>query len=211
MIKLIIFDLWNTLAYRKSYTESSVGELAEAFKIKKPHKEMVKLFENTVQTRIWETEYDAYHELLEKMNVKPTKSNILKAIAVRGKAETKVVLYNHVVSMLKQLRKQKIKIGLLSNSSVFIIEIVKKETELFKYIDYPVFSFEIEAIKPDPVMYLEMQRISKITNPKEIIMIGDNLFDDIYPAQELGLNAIHYKGDYEELKKELKKFKINIR
>lgn len=211
MIKLIIFDLWNTLCYRESYTSSAIRELEKAFKIKRPHEEVIKIFEKVVQTKIWETEFDAYSELLRELGINPTKDNVLKVISIRSKAETHIVLYDFVIPLITQLKKQKIKIGIITNSSVFIRGVLEKETKLLKHIDYPLFSYELGTIKPDPILYLEMQRISGVSNPSEIIMIGDNPFDDVYPALDLGINAIHFTGDYTKLKKELKKFKIIVK
>jgi putative hydrolase of the HAD superfamily len=211
MIKLIIFDLWYTLAQRESYHHSATRELEKEFNINRPHEEVVKIFEQIIQTKVWETEFDAYMELLRELKINPSKVNIMKAIAIRGKAETHIALYDFVVPLLTQLREKGIKIGLLTNSSVFIREIVEKDTPLMQYIDYPIFSYEIGTIKPDAVMFLEMQRKSGVSNAEEIIMIGDNMFDDIYPAEKLGMNTIHFTGDYKQLRKELKKFDIIVK
>lgn len=210
MIKLIIFDVWKTLAERGPKGYSSTLEMKKKFELEQTQKEIAKIFEKIIQTKRWETEYDAYKELLKELKIDATRANIMQAIAIRGKAEINIVLYDFVIPLLKQLRKKKIKIGLITNSSIFIKEILERDTGLLKYIDYPIFSYELGTIKPDLRLYLEMQRIFKISNPKEIIMIGDNIFDDIYPAKELGINTIHFTGDYEKLKKELKKYKVDV-
>ncbi len=54
MIKLIIFDLWHTLAERKNYYHRAIRKIEKAFNINKPHKEVVKIFENVVHTKMWE-------------------------------------------------------------------------------------------------------------------------------------------------------------
>ena len=211
MIKLIIFDLWHTLAQREAYPLGATRELEKAFNINRPHEEVVKIFEKVIQTKIWETEFDAYMELLRELKINPSKVNIMKAIAIRGKAETHIALYDFTIPLLTQLREKNIKIGLLTNSSVFIRQIVEQDTPLMDYVDHPIFSYQLGTIKPDPVLFLEIQRLSEVSNPKEIIMIGDNVYDDIYPAQKLGINTIHFTGDYKKLKKELKKFKIVVK
>jgi len=40
-------------------------------------------------------------------------------------------------------------------------------------------------------------------------MIGDKLNDDVIPPKKIGMKALQYK-DYETLKKDLKKFNVNI-
>lgn len=65
MIKLICFDLWNTLATRKkSPLTSSVRELEIAFNIKEDHKKVVKAFESIIQTKEWSNEFEAYSKFL---------------------------------------------------------------------------------------------------------------------------------------------------
>ena len=211
MIKLICFDLWNTLATRKkNQLTSSVKELEDFFKIKEDHKTVVKAFENIIQTREWSNEYEAYSKFLLHFKIKPTFSNVMKAIKIREDSEYNIVLYDFVIPLLKQIKDLNIKIGLISNSSVFVIKNVRKKTDLLDYIDYPLFSFDVKTIKPDLKIYKEMLKIAKI-KPEEMIMIGDNPLDDVYPAISLGINAIEFTGDYEKLKKDLKKYKILVK
>lgn len=211
MIKLICFDLWNTLATRKkSPLTSSVRELEIAFNIKEDHKKVIKAFESIIQTKEWSNEFEAYSKFLLHFKIKPTFSNVMKAIKIREDSEYNVVLYDFTISLLKQIKDLNIKTGLISNSSVFVIKNVKKKTDLFNYIDYPLFSFDVKTIKPDPKIYEEMLKRSKV-KPEEIIMIGDNPLDDVYPAINMGINAIEFTGDYKKLKKDLKKFKIIIK
>jgi len=211
MIKLICFDLWNTLATRKkNQLTSSVKELEDFFKIKEDHKTVVKAFENIIQTREWSNEYEAYSKFLLHFKIKPTFSNVMKAIKIREDSEYNIILYDFVIPLLKQIKDLNIKIGLISNSSVFVIKNVRKKTDLLDYIDYPLFSFDVKTIKPDLKIYKEMLKIAKI-KPEEMIMIGDNPLDDVYPAISLGINAIEFTGDYEKLKKDLKKYKILVK
>lgn len=211
MIKLICFDLWNTLATRKKNPlTSSVKELENYFKINKDHKTVVKAFENIIQTRAWSNEYEAYSKFLLHFNIEPTFPNVMKAIKIREDSEYNIVLFDFTIPLLKQIRGLNIKTGLISNSSVFVIKNVRKKTDLFNYIDYPLFSFNAKTIKPDPKIYQEMLKIAKV-KPEEMIMIGDNPLDDVYPAINLGINAIEFTGDFDKLKKDLKKFKILIK
>lgn len=51
MIKLIIFDLWQTLAYR-NVNYSTTSKMLEKTKITIPKKEFTKVFENSLQKQI---------------------------------------------------------------------------------------------------------------------------------------------------------------
>lgn len=206
MIKLIIFDLWQTLAYR-DVKYSTTSKMLEKTGAKILKEKFVKMFEESIQTKRWNSRFEAYKSLCKNMKIAITPENINLLIDIRDKAESETKLYPHTISMLKQLRKQGYKIGLISNSSIFAVEHIKK-TDLLNYVDYPLFSFDVGVIKPDLKFFKEMLKISKC-KPQETIMIGDKLNDDILPPQSIGMNAIFFK-DYKQLKTELISFGIFI-
>jgi len=205
MIKLIIFDLWDTLAYRGHGTLKKISEKT-GIKIQK--RKYIKIYENSVQTKRWKSKFEAYKNLCKNLGIGTIKQNINFLIKIRDKVEAKTKLFPYTIPMLRQLRKQGYKIGLISNTSIFSIEQIKKKTNLLKYIDYPLPSFEVGVIKPNVKIFKEMLRRTKF-KPKEVIMIGDTYENDILPARSIGMNAIHLK-DYEQLKKELVEFEIRI-
>ena len=208
MIKLIIFDLWQTLVYL-DIDYSAISKMLECTGAKIPKEKFLKIFEESVQTEKWDSKFEAYSNLSINMGLKPTKDNINILIKIRDKAEAETKLFPHTIPMLKQLKEQNYRIGLLSNSSVFALNQIKKKTNLLNYIDYPVFSFDVNVIKPNKKIFEEMLRITKC-KPKETIMIGDKLNDDIIPSKNLGMNAIMFEN-YEQLKKEFECFGIFIK
>jgi len=208
MIKLIIFDLWQTLAYR-DVEYSTTSMMLEKTKADIPKDKFVKIFEESIQTRKWGSKFEAYENLCKNMGLEATEQNIKLLMNIRDKAEEETKLYPHTIPMLKQLREQGYKTGLISNSSVFAVEQIKRKTNLLEYIDYPLFSFDVGVIKPNLKFFMKMLEIAKC-KPKETIMVGDKLNDDVIPPKELGMNSILYT-DYETLKKELASFGISIR
>jgi len=174
-----------------------------------PKDKFVKIFENSIQTRKWDSKFEAYKTLCKNMGLEITEKNVTLLMSIRDKAEAEATLYPHVISMLTQLREKGYKIGLISNTSMFAAEIVNKKTNLFYYLDYPLFSFDVGVIKPDLKFFKEMLKISKC-KPEECIMVGDKLNDDVIPPRELGINSIHYK-DYNSLKKDFESFGIFIK
>ncbi|MBL7100853.1 MAG: HAD family hydrolase [Nanoarchaeota archaeon] len=206
-IKLIIFDLWQTLAYR-DVDYSTTSKMLEETRVEIAKDKFVKIFEKSIQTKKWNSKFEAYKNLCQNMDLETNEKNINLLIKIRDKAEAETKLYSHTISMLKQLRQQKYKIGLISNSSIFAVEQIKKRTNLLEYIDYPLFSFDVGIIKPNLQFFKEMLKISSY-KPKETIMIGDKLNDDVIPPRKIGMNSIHFKN-YEQLKQELKNFNITI-
>jgi len=207
MIKLVIFDLWQTLAYR-DVEYSTTSMMLEKTGADIPKDKFVKIFEESLQTKKWESKFKAYRNLCKNMGLKTTEYNIKLLRDIRDKAEEETKLYSHTMPMLKKLRKEGYKTGLISNSSVFAVEQIKQKTNLLEHIDYPLFSFDVGVIKPNLKFFTKMLEICKC-KPEETIMIGDKLNDDVIPPKKIGMKALQYK-DYETLKKDLKKFNVNI-
>jgi FMN phosphatase YigB (HAD superfamily) len=207
MIKLVIFDLWDTLAY-KNTKYGGTRHILRLTHSKIPREKFVKIFERSVQTKKWKSKYAAYTNLCKNMGLPATRANIELLIKTRDYAEIRIKLFKHTISMLKKLRAQGYKIGLISNTSIFSVRQLEKKTKLSRYIDYPLFSFIAKAVKPDPIIFKKMLRIAKV-KPKEAIMIGDTLGDDVIPPRKLGINAIHFKN-YKQLKREFLRYGIKF-
>lgn len=205
MIKLIIFDLRKTLAYR-DVEKSSTTQMLEQTWSSLPKKDFVKIFENSVQTKKRTNKYEAYENLCKNMGLSITEDNVNLLINIRDYAESQSKLYLYTIPMLKQLRKLWYKIWLLSNSSIFAVEVLKRKTNLLDYIDYPLFSFEVGTIKPDFAFFEKMLEITACT-PEEAIMVWDKLNDDVFPPRELEMNAILFEN-YEQLKSDFASFGI---
>jgi HAD superfamily hydrolase (TIGR01662 family) len=207
MIKLIAFDLWNTLVH-KGINFDTYNDLLNKKGIRISRREFINLFENSVQKKKWKSEHEAYRHFCKTLGIKATKDNIKFIEYLRDRSESSAKEFPHTISMLKKLKRQGYKTGIVSNTSIFSIKKLKKITHLLDNIDYPVFSYMTNTIKPDLKMYKKMITDSGIS-PSEMIMIGDNKKNDVIAPKRLGINAIHYK-DYGQLKRDLKKFNINI-
>jgi putative hydrolase of the HAD superfamily len=207
MIKLIIFDLWQTLADRK-VKKDWYEILPEKLNLKISKKDLIKIYENSMQRKKWESKYEAYSSFCKNLGLETTMKNVESIREIRDQAEKKTFVYDHVMPMLKKLKMRGYKIGLLSNTTNFAIDRLKDNTKLLDYIDYPIFSYEIGFIKPDLKMFKKVLGLANCKK-EETIMIGDKEQNDVIPARRLGINAIHYKN-YKQLKKDLTLFNIKI-
>ena len=148
MISLIVFDLWKTLAYR-DVPEASSKTMWRITESSIPYPEFVKIFENSLQTKKWDSKFAAYANLCKNINLPITDVNVNLLMSIRDYAESKTKEYEHTISMLKQLKDSWYKIWLISNCSVFAAEQIKSKTSILDYINYPLFSFDAGIIKPD--------------------------------------------------------------
>ena len=94
MIKLIIFDLWKTLAYRDVPEDSDKTMLIKTNSSITPP-EFVKIFENSLQTRKWNSKFDAYANLCKNMDLPVTEENVQLLMSIRDEAESKTKEFEH--------------------------------------------------------------------------------------------------------------------
>jgi putative hydrolase of the HAD superfamily len=207
MIKLIVFDLWDTLACKGT----KIGNTAYLMKMtntKIPREKFITIFEKAVQTKRWKSKYKAYKLFCKRLGFPATEENINSIIKARDYLESKVKLFKHTLPMLKKLRELEYKIGIISNTSIFAIYPLKKKTSLLRYIDFPLFSYDAGMIKPDPRIFRKMLKLAKVRSDKAI-MIGDKLHIDVMGANKIGVRGIQFKT-YPKLKADLKKLGIPI-
>jgi HAD superfamily hydrolase (TIGR01662 family) len=98
---------------------------------------------------------------------------------------TNFELYEDAPPVLRELRRQGLKIGLVSNTS----------RDLARFVD--TFSLEVNAwiasgahgkVKPSPSIFLAVLEQLDV-EPAEAVMVGDSLDDDVEGARSIGMRA----------------------
>ncbi|WP_111885979.1 HAD family hydrolase [Acinetobacter sp. CFCC 11171] len=103
-----------------------------------------------------------------------------------------IELYEDTVSILKKLKNRGFKIAICSNLAMPYGERLK---ELFPDIyDALVFSYEIQAIKPDRKIYESIQQEFGC-QMSDILFIGDNPLLDVETPIRLGMSAMLIERD----------------
>jgi len=200
MIKIIVFDLWNTLAYKK-YRRGDALSMWKATGEKGNYRNFLKTYEKNLQTSKISLE-KGYGKMLDELNILYDNNLLKKFVKYRKRLESHLILYKYVVPFLKILKHKGYKVGVLSNSRYEQKENIKR-SQLSKYVDKFFFSFDIGSIKPDLKNFKYVLSYFKV-KPSEVLMIGNSYKDDILPARKLGMKTIHFQGA-RQLKKDLKK------
>lgn len=194
-IKAIVFDLWNTLAYNDT-PENPMVHLGRRLGIEVEDYERVKEIEKAFMLQKFQSVLDAANQICEKMGIEPTNELIRDLLDIWDFSKIKFSFFPDVVPVLEKLR-EKYKIGLMSNTDCFSVR--EFFAEYKKYFDAIAFSYELGLLKPDPAMFtwvLEKLEVS----PKEALIVGDNLQDDVRAAEALGMHAVLMKRDPEKFR-----------
>jgi len=105
-----------------------------------------------------------------------------------------VKIYPETVPMLEALH-NKVRLAIVSNTQrLFTIPELKKFA-LEKYFDYILFSSDVKAAKPNSKIFRRLLYDMQI-QPESAIFVGDNLFDDIWGAQRIGMKTIWIDRDH---------------
>ena len=202
MIKVIVFDFWNTLGY-KLYKLGRTKSIWEETGKKRSPRAFTKAFEKHFQLDKSKDFGKKYCNMLDELGVSYTEEFIKKHIRYRNRLEFKsrIHVYKYVIPLLRELSKKKYKIGVLSNTTYAKGSRIKK-SKLSRYVNKFFFSYDIGLIKPVVRNFKAVLKYFKV-KPSEALMIGDSYPDDIVPSRKLGMNAIHFHNG-RQLKKELK-------
>jgi HAD superfamily hydrolase (TIGR01509 family) len=185
MIRAIIFDLWNTLAYNEE--PNPIMELKQRFEITD-----LKLIEKAVMTQDFETEKEMLTAFCEFFNLVPNEKLLSELLARFRLGTSRSKIFDDVIPTMKELKKKYI-LCMISNTDSFSAQALRK-TGLFSYIDHQCLSCDVGLIKPDPAIFeLMLEKLN--LNPTEVVMVGDNISDDLMPSSEIGMKTILIKRD----------------
>ena len=194
MIKTVIFDIGNVLtdfAWQEMYKEKGLG--GETFD---------RVAKATVQSPYW-CELDRgimnFSEVMDKfvsLDIE-MEDEIRRVLAdmhgiVTGRS--------YAVPWVCSLKKQGLKVYVLSNFSEKIWKECLDALEFYEFTDGGIISYKEHLIKPDPAVYqLLIDRYGLCANESVFI---DDLEENINAARLCGINGIVFKN-YEQAKKEL--------
>jgi putative hydrolase of the HAD superfamily len=191
MIKAIIFDLFNTLAYidTKDYEDtkyrmaSQIG--VDPNKFIKVWKKLAPLSNKgvliTVEDRVLKT--------LEKMNVRPN-YNVVKSISEMEEELQKkyIKLFPLTKTVLQELKNEKFKIAIISNCASISGDAVEK-LSIKEYFDTIILSFQEGIVKPEREIYILACKKLGVA-PEECMFVGDGDDNELEGAKKVGMNTV---------------------
>ncbi len=231
MIDTITFDLWNTLLSNSPqdnvrYGEKRVEEISRIFyqngaKIKFSHlvDAYHRGFEKCKQT--WRKNRDLSTEeqlrtvldLMDDKKLKDIGEDLMDQLVeafVSPILKDPPDLIDHADEVLKQLKREPYKIGLICNTGRTpgrTIRKLLKQLRIIDYFDVTTFSNEIKIRKPDPRIFLYTLRQLK-SQPQSSLHVGDLVDVDILGAKNVGMMAVHFNPDQTSEEDDLPDFTI---
>jgi putative hydrolase of the HAD superfamily len=104
-------------------------------------------------------------------------------------------VFEGTIDAIKAIKSHNIKIGIISDAQIGYIEAELKRMDIFHFIDCFLFSADFRFRKPDR-RYFEWGLRRLGLNPDEAVFVGDDMFRDIFGAQQVGMHTIFKPSDH---------------
>ncbi|MFX1535040.1 MAG: HAD family hydrolase [Promethearchaeota archaeon] len=100
-------------------------------------------------------------------------------------------LHDQAISVLKALKNRNLTLAVITNGLIDIqIKKIQKFPALQQLIEVIIISEEYRINKPDPRIFQICLEKTNITDPKNVLFVGNNLESDIKGAENAGIRAI---------------------
>jgi HAD superfamily hydrolase (TIGR01549 family) len=192
--KVVMFDLWNTLAHIDS-NQNPLFLLERFFGIKP---EQYKKVERAFMLQKFPSVVEAAKHICDCMGKDPDPQMLNDLLDIYDKSKIHFEFFPDVIPELERLRVRGVKLALLSNSDCFTIKPFF-DAGYKKYFDYIAFSYETGMLKPDSDIFrFVLEKLG--AKPEQAVMVGDNLHDDVHAAEAAGMHAVLIRRDPKEFK-----------
>ena len=199
MTKAVIFDMYETLITHYNCPLYFGGEMSEDAGVLKEE-----FF------RVWRNDKYEWMRTVGKMTLEELLTMTLKDVGnysqelvdklANKRVATKVECFKHlhpqIIPMLEELKKQGLKIGLISNCYFEEAKVIR-ESELFPYFDAVCLSCELGIRKPEEDIYkVCMKELS--LEADECVYVGDGGSYELETAKKLGMKPVQATWYFKE-------------
>lgn len=185
-IKLIIFDLWQTIA------DIPLKPIGEIYNICKPGVSLEKFINDIRSSDVFTSDLDIEDTLSSFLSMYPEAVNINDCVLRWKEITTESYLIGKSKEVLKKLTK-KYKIALCSDTDKYGFENFAFK-EIFIMFDSFFISYQRGVRKSNLELWRLISKHYPNLKPENILVVGDSENEDIKPAKKLHFKS--FKVDY---------------
>ncbi len=191
--KAVIFDLFETLITEWGHKKYTKNEMCADLGVERAEFDVFWDEKALDQYEGKITYEDSIKYVCEKCEKSVDETTILSILDKRIK--TKSVCFEYVqpevYQLLKTLKDIGMKTAIVSNCSSEEVKVLK-ESEIYKYFDEVILSYEVHMKKPDSCIYEEAAKRLGI-DVSECIFVGDGGSNELVGARNVGMKVIQAK------------------
>ncbi len=217
MIKLIIFDLDDTLISEEDYIRSGYRKVSEYMEAKYqlPQEEIYEEMINKYKKH----EKNVFNKILDENDIKYTDNEIREIVSEYRNHIPQISFFNDVDETLRKLKEKNIKTAIISDGYIETQENKLRVLDAYEKFDYIILTDKLgkEYWKPNPRAF-EIVKQKFGVKYEESLYIGDNPKKDFYikkyyPIKTVRIirkDSIYLNEDYlENIKEDIRIKKLN--
>jgi putative hydrolase of the HAD superfamily len=193
-INAVIFDLDNVLYDEKDYFYAAFNKIA-AYLSERCNIPQEKIFEKLVND--FQNKTSMYPRLFNDLiaDCGLDQRLISEILALFSSIQPDLQLFSGSEDLLLNLKKQNIKLGLVTNGSVKTQKNKVKLLNIEKFFDSIIYAREVGAGKEKPDFEAYKLMLADLgVKPEEAICVGDNPFTDFLGAKKLGIKTVRLQS-----------------
>lgn len=188
MVKAIIFDLWGTLV-ENGVQPSPSKQVKYFLRVQEQFSEFITTFEESFMTKEYESLKAGFEQVVFDFNIRIPDFVYEKLVGMWNKNAILSKMYEEVEETLKELKKKKVKLFLLTNIDKFAFDQVEQKYGLSKMFTKMYPSFQTGLLKSNKKSYELVLKENKL-KPEDVLIVGDCLNSDIAAADNAGLKGV---------------------
>jgi len=223
-IKCVLFDIYGTLfisgsgdislADKKSPATTQINQLLTRYAIRKSPQTLLAEFYRAIKARHKELRHEGID--FPEVNIDRIWMKVLpeddKTIARQFAVEFELIVnpvypMPNLDKMLANCRHQGILMGIISNAQFYTPYLFKwlMDAELQDLGIDPeliIYSYRFQIAKPSPTLFkIAAQKLKvKGISPSDVLYVGNDMLNDIYPAKTIGFQTALFAGDKRSLR-----------
>ncbi|MED4375447.1 HAD-IA family hydrolase [Schinkia azotoformans] len=189
MIRAVIFDLDDTLISERKYIESGYLHISKLLS-KRVNKSAIKLYQLLI-TLFEENPKYVFNRLFKMLEINYTQNDILELVEQYRNHLPTIKLFDDVLPCLKELKKKKIKLGIITDGFANAQRQKLKAIDVKEYFDEIIVTDELgrDFWKPHPKAF-EIMKNKLDVKFNEMIYVGDNPKKDFYISNKYPILTI---------------------
>ncbi len=190
MIRLIAFDLWNTLIRNTCHLGSLPSLVRHELGLDAMDwRQFVDAYDQSFCLHPVTSLPDAVDELCRRCGVDVSVDK--KESTCRQIEDLKecVEPFPDTIPILRQLGQEGYQLVILTNTNNPALQYALQKAPVHQYVTAVVASCEEGLIKPDVRLFSRMLQRFR-TPPHEALMVGDNMYNDVLAARAVGMHAV---------------------
>lgn len=184
MIKVVIFDLWNTLAKKENGVSRRIKE---HFGLQEDN--FVRRYEQAIQLRKWDSLDEMSWHLLKSFGITANPQNLDFVVSTFKQEINNSYVIDGIPEVLSLLKKKYL-LAIVSNTTNF--EVLQKHWSISDMFDIVVYSWQTSFLKPDFMNFGIVQESLGVL-PDECILVDDSK-ENVFAAVNFGMGGILFKS-----------------